>query len=198
VTDNLLWVDVETTGLHPDRHRLLEVGFRVTTSDLETVAETSLVIPYTPASVESLRRDASAVVQQMHDTSGLWAACAAFADLSMHYATPRSSGAWDVIARPLIDWVTEHAPTEPLAGSSVHFDRAWLTAWLPDVLHGRTHRHVDVSTLRELAARWHPKVVESRPTPTARHRVLSDLDDSIAELRHYADAFGMLPTAVTS
>jgi oligoribonuclease len=201
----LLMVDVETSGLDPRTAVLLEVGFAVVTPDRDIVERASWVVPYTPGSIANARRRADPIVQAMHDTSGLWKACASDrAGSGVGYLSALDAAHDDgwryqwPAHREVIDWVTTHAgdPQIPLCGSSVHFDKHWLEMWFPEITTGRTHRLPDPSGMRELLQRWGPRgreIVESRPAARKLHRVDPDIDDTLAELRHYRDALGLTP-----
>lgn len=195
-----LLVDVETSGLDPHHSfsRPLELGLALVTPDLAIVDRYSWVIPYRPADVDVLREHASYRVQEMHDASGLWDACR---DPAGFFAVDGSAGIrHSPLHADITTWVHEHAPdvSVPLLGSSIHFDARWLVAWLPGVLTGpmgepRTHRLADVSAMRELLARWAPAIVDTAPGPRRLHRVDPDMDDTLAEARHYRDALGLTP-----
>lgn len=181
MTQRLLFVDLETTGLDPRARYagILEIGLRLVSPDLDVLAARSWVVPYPGEWIRTARAAADEPVREMHDASGLWTECAdrAFVDAD----------------HPFVDalrWVrTLEAREVPLAGSSVHFDRGWLDRHLPRLLEGRTHRLADVSAMRELLARFGPtgrRLVATRPSaPVKAHRVDPDLDASLAELRHY-------------
>lgn len=182
---DLLFVDLETTGLEPQYGKILEIGYVLTTPDLAVKDRASWVIPYPAEMVRSLRDNAPEVVRVMHDASGLWQACAD-ADGKIPVA-----GAGPAVVALARDWPIQRAEGDvPLAGSSVHFDRAWLAehTHFDKVLSGRTHRLADVSAMREFLERWVPHVVEARPPAVKRHRVDSDLDDTLSEVRHYRQA----------
>jgi oligoribonuclease len=184
-TTPLLFTDVETSGLEERTDYLLEVGLAVVTADLtEVIARKSWVCPWPPTQLAKARARAHPDVQAMHDQTGLWEECR---------ATHTTAG---LPAASITAWVAEHTtPAMPLAGSSVHFDARWLALWAPAVVGDRTYRMVDVSGLREFLTRYPTgaAAVASRPVPVKAHRVDPDIDDSLAELRHYRDALGLLP-----
>jgi oligoribonuclease len=200
----LLMVDVETSGLDPRTAVLLEVGFAVVNPDLDIIERASWVVPYRPKSVDGCRHNCNPVVQEMHDASGLWDACRATEWRALTYLSaldavygPSWRPDWSA-HREILDWVATHAgdPQIPLCGSSVHFDKRWLDVWFPEITIGRTHRLPDPSGMRELLQRFGPRgreIVESRPAARKLHRVDPDLDDTLAELRHYRDALGFTP-----
>lgn len=185
---DLLWVDLETTGLDEQSDLLLEVGFIVTDADLIEVARASWVIPWRSprGHLDSVRTMADPAVRDMHDANGLWVEAGV-------------AGAFD--GRAVTAWVTEHAPTATLAGSSIgQFDVRWLREWLPGVLDGRTHRVADISSLREYARRWAPQLVERVEAQAVNrkiHRVIPDLEDSIALARAWREALRLNGTILT-
>jgi oligoribonuclease len=90
-----------------------------------------------------------------------------------------------------LDFVRGHVPEPslaPLAGNSVHADRAFLRRYMPTLEAHLHYRNVDVSTLKELARRWRPDLIEQAPDKQERHRALDDIIESIVELRFYRDA----------
>ena len=91
-------------------------------------------------------------------------------------------------------WIRTHGLLLPLAGSSVHFDRTWLTEWMPQLAALTSYRNVDVSTLKELLARWSPDLATAAPGSRKLHRADPDIDDSIAELAYYRTALHLDPT----
>jgi len=193
-----LAIDVETTGLDPARHKPLELGLALITPDLDVAARTSWIIPWRPESLLALRRDAGEHVDAMHETSGLWRDCA---ETPGNLYAMMTADALPLLwpgYRDVMDWVGTHAPHPgiPLLGSSVHFDAHWAAAWFPCLLHtpemgARTHRLADISAVRELLTRWAPHIVRDAPGSRKLHRVDPDLDDTLAEARHYRDALGL-------
>lgn len=186
-----LAVDIETTSLDERHGHILEIGLALVTPDLDITARASWITGNPRSRIDDMRAGADPTVRDIHDASGLWQA---------------SIDVWDAGHRRVTDmaeihaerWVSTHAhdPRIPLLGSSVHFDRRWLTHHAPRILRNRTHRIVDVSTVRELLDRWAPDIVATRPPAAKRHRVDPDLDDTVAELRHYRTHLGLTPTRV--
>lgn len=167
---NLIWVDVETTGLDPARDFLLEVAFVVTDADLTPGYAFTAVLP------ASMPADMDPTVLEMHTKNGLIEECAK--------ARASFNEVW--VARVL----RERAAGAPLAGSTVSFDRAFLRAFLPEVEAVASYRNVDVSSVKELVKRWRPEVYEARPQGPKVHRALPDVLASIEELRYYRRALG--------
>lgn len=194
----LAWIDIETTGLDESHHHILEVACVITRDSLEIAAEyTSLVIPVAMVAgtkPHSLRRfnpnhlvpdDGSCKpcsIYGGHFNNGL------VEELKTEFATPDWPGrlATMVVDQELQNFIRQHCPEPvPLAGSSVHFDRAFLAKHMPGVIDALHYRNVDVSTVRELAKRWRPRM--EMPVKGAKHRALDDIYDSIRLLRFFRE-----------
>jgi oligoribonuclease len=159
----LVWVDLEMTGLDPVEHVILEIAVVVSDGRLDEVVEgPDLVVHQTDEALAGMPD----VVREMHEKSGLTAAVQA-STLSLADAEQQ-----------VLAFVREHVPAAgvaPLAGNSIHADRAFIRRYMPD-LDGHLHyRMVDVSTVKELVARWYPDVFESRPHKAGGHRALADI-----------------------
>ena len=183
----IAWIDIETTGLDPEADCILEVACVLTTANyqLVEVEARSAVVPWPPAVLESLRAHAHPVVQDMHDKSGLWAACS-----DPRVVAPSEA----LVAQDFADWLNNlGAHRLEMAGSSVHFDSAFLRARMRNLHDVFSHRDIDVSVLRGLAKLWNPAVFAARPegdsTKAAKHRALDDIRASIESLRYYRDHF---------
>lgn len=168
--DRLCWLDLETSGLDPTRHLILEFAAVVTDADLVELASVQAVVGWP---VPILRESADPTADRMHEASGLWAEVAA-SDLSSPEAEHQ-----------LAELVAEHAPGAPLAGSGVHFDRAFLAVRMPSVLDLVHYRNVDVSTIRTLTRMWAPDLAAEVESP---HRAMPDVLAAVAELRRYRTA----------
>jgi oligoribonuclease len=163
------------TGLDPDHHVIVEIATIVTDDDLAIVAEgPDLVVHQLPAALAAM----DDVVREMHGASGLLAEIER-ATLSLEEAGQRT-----------LEFIKAHVPeprSVPLCGSSIATDRRFLATYLPDIEHHLHYRSVDVSSVKELARRWYPKVFAERPEKDGRHRALDDIRESIDELRFYRD-----------
>lgn len=172
----LVWIDLEMTGLDPTRDVIVEAAVLVTDGTLTQVREgPDLVIGQPASALERMPE----VVARMHEASGLTDAVRA-SDLTLAAAEER-----------LLAFLREHVPeprTAPLAGNSVHADRAFLAVHMPALEAHLHHRNVDVSTLKELARRWHPEALAGAPPKGGGHRALADIRESLAELRYYRSA----------
>lgn len=174
-TDYLVWIDCEMTGLELDRDALVEVAALVTDGDLNVLGDGVDVLIKPPAEAVEKMTD---FVKQMHLSSGL------LAELE-HGMTMEEA------EQQVLDYVRAHVPDArkaPLAGNTIGTDRAFLARDMP-TLEGHVHyRNVDVSSLKELARRWFPRVYFHTPDKAGNHRALADIQESIEELRYYREA----------
>lgn len=179
----LAWIDLEMTGLEPDRHVIVEIASIVTDDELNIVAEgPDLVIHATEAQLAEMDPH----VIEMHTSSGL------LEKIKASTVTLAEAEA------ATLAFFAEHLGTEnrvPLAGNSIGTDRRFLAAQMPQVEDFLHYRCIDVSTLKELARRWNPKVAKGAPGKKGAHRALDDIKESIIELRHYRDTFLRSPDA---
>jgi oligoribonuclease len=168
-------MDLEMTGLDPARNVIVEIATLVTDDDLEIVDEGPDLVVHQPAEALDAMED---VVREMHTRSGLLEAISA------------STLSLDEAGRQTLDFIKRHVPTPrtvPLCGNSIGTDRRFLAAYLPDIEDYLHYRSVDVSTLKELALRWNPDVLEAAPKKASSHRALDDIRESVAELRYYRE-----------
>lgn len=169
----MVWIDCEMTGLNPDKDVLIEVAALVTDSDLNILGDgVEAVIRPEPA--EALQ-GMDKVVQEMHTASGL------LEDLDRGVSLQEAE-------RRVLDYVKKWVPEAkkaPLAGNSVHADKAFLRLGMPELMNHLHYRIIDVSTIKELTTRWYPEARDSAPDKTGNHRALGDIRDSIEELKHY-------------
>ena len=176
---NLVWIDLEMTGLEPDVHRIIEVAAIVTDSDLNVLAEGPEL---------AVRQDESALAlmddwnQHHHGTSGL---------VDRVRASELDDAA---VERRTIAFLAEHveAGASPMCGNSICQDRRFLARWMPELEAFFHYRNLDVSTLKELCRRWAPGLAEGFHKQGA-HRALADIRESIAELDYYRSHFIRLP-----
>lgn len=189
MSDNLLWVDMETTGLDPNENDILEIALVVTDASLRELAYyQSLVRPACEIECTLMHPDVDEVVRKMHDASGLWDDLREAEEGNVPYDP------WHV-ADEALEFVRRWFPEEKtavLCGSTVSFDRNFLYYQMGDLEAHLHHRNVDVSSIKELCRRWNPGILNGVPQKTGNHRSLGDIRDSIAELRHYGKYF-MLP-----
>ncbi|EPU0239670.1 oligoribonuclease [Pseudomonas aeruginosa] len=172
---NLIWIDLEMTGLDPDRDVIIEMATIVTDSDLNTLAEGPVIAIHQP---EEILAGMDEWNTRQHGQSGLTQR-GRESTVSMAEAEAQTLAF-------LEQWVPKRS--SPICGNSICQDRRFLYRHMPR-LEGYFHyRNLDVSTLKELAARWAPQVRESFKKGNT-HLALDDIRESIAELRHYRDHF---------
>lgn len=177
MSDILLWLDVETTGLDSARDSVLEIGVFPTRLD-GTVLHTPVVITIRPRLWGFKRHWMSSKPFDMHTANGLLDEVNS--PLVVDPQTARS------MLRPLIQKCCDKGRVL-LAGSSVHFDRQFLNTQYPGLLDGINYRLLDVSVLDEVAKSERPDVWQHRPERTTNHRVLNCLRDSMSLYQYYLD-----------
>jgi len=169
----LAWIDLEMTGLDPERDVILEIAALVTDDDLAIVAEgPDLVVHQAPAALAAM----APVVVKMHDDSGLTKAVEA------------STVSLDDAGAAVLEFLQQHLPTArtvPLCGNSIATDRSFLSRHLPELDAWFHYRSIDVSTVKELCRRWYPEAYLGAPTKAGHHRALDDIRESVAELAYY-------------
>lgn len=175
-------MDLEMTGLEPGRHVIVEIATLVTDDDLNVVAEGPDLVIHQP---DTALAEMGEVVVEMHTKSGLLEAIKA------------SAMTLDRAGAETLAFLKEHIPearTVPLCGNSIGTDRRFLATYLPEIEEYLHYRSVDVSTIKELARRWNPRILRGAPGKKEAHRALDDILESVAELRFYRDHFFTLPT----
>lgn len=167
----LVWVDMEMSGLVPDRDRILEVAIVVTDAELNTVAEAPVWVVHQPDEVLDAMDSWN---KGTHGRSGL---------IDKVRASKFTEA--EVEAR-VLEFLGPLVPpgTAPLAGNTVHQDRRFMARYMPAFDAYLHYRIVDVSTLKELARRWRPDVLAGL-VKESRHEALADVHESIEELRYY-------------
>lgn len=181
MSDNLVWIDCEMTGLDlAGGDALVEVAALVTDGELNVLGEGIDVL---------IRPDQAALdhmgdfVREMHEKSGLLA--------ELEHGVELRAAEEQVLA-----YVREHVAEPrkaPLAGNTIGTDRAFLAAYMPELEQHVHYRNVDVSSFKELARRWFPRVYYNTPEKSGNHRALADIQESIEELRYYREALFVAP-----
>jgi oligoribonuclease len=175
MTDRLVWIDCEMTGLDLAKDALVEIACVVTDGELNALDE-GLDVLIKP-SAEALD-GMDEVVREMHTTSGLLAELPDGLNLAE---------AQDLVLTYIRQYVPESRKV-PLCGNSIATDRAFLARDMPDLDSFLHYRMVDVSSIKELARRWYPRAYFASPEKHGGHRALADIRESIRELRYYREA----------
>lgn len=177
--DNLIWIDLEMTGLVPERHRIIEIATIVTDSTLTVLAEGPVVAIHQDDAELAAMDEWNT---EHHGSSGLT-------------RRVRQSRVDEAAAEAqTLEFLRRWVPSEvsPMCGNTICQDRRFLARWMPGLERYFHYRHLDVSTVKELCQRWAPKVAEGF-AKESRHRALDDIRDSIEELRYYRAHFLKLP-----
>lgn len=170
---HLVWIDCEMTGLDLTKDKLIEVAVVVTDSELRVLDPgLDLVISADDADLE----DMADVVTEMHAKSGLTDAVRA--------STLTVAEAEQQVLAYIKRWVPERR-TAPLCGNSIGTDRGFLARDMPELDDHLHYRMVDVSSIKELARRWFPRVYFAQPPKGLAHRALADIVESVRELAYY-------------
>lgn len=171
--DRLVWVDLEMTGLDPDRHVIVEVAALITDANLQIIGEgVDLVVHATEEELAEM----DDFVTDMHEKSGLTE--------QVRTSTVSMEEAEDAVLALIAEHCSPEHPA-PLAGNSIATDRAFLRAQMPRLDATLHYRMVDVSSIKELARRWFPKAYFNQPEKGLAHRALADIVESIRELDYY-------------
>ncbi len=172
---NLVWIDLEMTGLDPEQNVIIEIASIVTDSELNVLAEGPVFAVAQPESALVLMDDWNT---RQHNASGLVARVRA--------STVDTSAA----EQQTLAFVRQHClpGTSPLCGNSIGQDRRFLFRYMPQLEQFFHYRSIDVSTVKELARRWRPDVLAG-VRKQAKHLALEDIRESIAELQHYRQTF---------
>ena len=176
MSDRLVWIDCEMTGLDLGNDLLIEVAALVTDSELNVLGEGVDVV--IGASAEQLERMLP-VVKDMHASSGLTD------EVLASTVTVREA------EELVLAYIKEHVPDAkkaPLCGNSIGTDRGFLTRDMPELDTHLHYRMVDVSSIKELARRWYPRIYFNAPKKGGGHRALADILESVQELRYYRAA----------
>ena len=173
--DNLLWVDMEMSGLNPDTDRVLEVAIVITDSQLNTVAEAPVfVVHQSDAVLDAM----DAWNKSTHGKSGL---------IDRVKASTLNDAE---VERRMVEFLAQYVPPgiSPMCGNTVHQDRRFMARHMPALEAFFHYRNLDVSTLKELMKRWRPDLAAGF-AKHGKHEALADIYESIDELKYYREHF---------
>lgn len=173
--NNLLWIDMEMTGLQPGEDRIIEIAIVVTDSQLNTVAEAPVLVVH---QADGVLDGMDAWNKGTHGKSGL---------IEKVKASTLSEAEAQL---QMIAFLSLHVPKQvsPMCGNSICQDRRFLVRWMPALEAYFHYRNLDVSTLKELAKRWRPELAKGL-AKHGKHQALADIYESIDELKYYKEHF---------
>ncbi len=172
--NNLIWIDMEMTGLQPDSDRIIEVALIVTDGQLAVLAESPVWVLHQPGEVLDAMDSWN---KGTHSKSGL-------------IEKVRASELTEAkVEAGAIEFLARHVPAKisPMCGNSICQDRRFLARWMPQLESYFHYRNLDVSTLKELVRRWKPEAAKGF-AKEGKHQALADIYDSLEELRYYRKA----------
>ncbi len=172
---NLLWIDMEMSGLLPETDRVLEVAIVVTDAELNTVAEAPVLVVHQP---DAVLDGMDSWNKGTHGKSGL---------IDRVKASTLDEAA---VEAQMLAFIKQHVPerTSPMCGNSICQDRRFLARHMPKLEAFFHYRNLDVSTLKELAKRWRPGLAEGFKK-SSKHEALADIYESIEEMKYYREHF---------
>ncbi|CAI5644551.1 small fragment nuclease [Oreochromis niloticus] len=172
MSQRMVWVDLEMTGLDVEKDQIIEMACLITDSDLNILAEGPNLIIKQP---DELLEGMSEWCKEHHGKSGLT------------QAVRDSKITLEQAEYEFLSFVRQHTPPGqcPLAGNSVHADKRFLDKYMPQFMYHLHYRIIDVSTIKELSRRWFPEEYKMVPHKKATHRALEDIRESIKELQYY-------------
>ena len=174
-SDNLIWLDMEMSGLSPDNDRILELAAVVTDAELNVLAESPVLVVHQS---EAVLTGMDAWNQSTHARSGL---------IGKVKASTLDEAAASAI---MLEFLRQHVPAgkSPMCGNSICQDRRFMARYMPELESYFHYRNLDVSVFKELARRWRPTIY-SGFKKASKHEALADIYESIDELKYYREHF---------
>jgi oligoribonuclease len=171
----LIWIDLEMTGLNPDSDRIIEIATIVTDNQLNVLAEGPVLAVHQPESALEAMDEWN---RRTHGKTGL-----------TERVRASTLGSADA-ERLTLEFLQQYVPKNrsPMCGNSICQDRRFLARWMPNLEAWFHYRNLDVSTIKELVARWKPSLVNGFQKKNT-HKALDDIRESIEELRYYRERF---------
>ncbi|NIH78901.1 oligoribonuclease [Amycolatopsis viridis] len=173
MTDRLVWIDCEMTGLDLAKDALIEIAALVTDADLNILGDGLDLVIHADDDALAGMPD---IVREMHAKSGLTD------------EVRRSAITLQEAEQHVLDYIRTHVPepnSAPLAGNSIATDRGFIARDMPALDAHLHYRMVDVSSVKELVRRWYPRIYYAKPEKGLAHRALADIKESISELDYY-------------
>ena len=173
--NNLVWIDMEMTGLQPDSDCIIEMAVIITDSSLNEIAVSPVLVVH----------QADAVLDGMDNWNKSTHAKSGLIDKVKASALDDATAEAQMLA-----FVQKYVPsgTSPMCGNSICQDRRFLARWMPKLEAWFHYRNLDVSTLKELVKRWKPELAKGL-TKHGKHEALADINESIEELKYYREHF---------
>lgn len=174
--NNLVWIDLEMTGLNPERHVIVEIAVVITDAQLEIIAEGPSLVIHQP---EDLLDRMDEWVLTQHTKTGLLAQVRS-STLTIERAEQH-----------ILDFLQKYCITgmAPLCGNSIWKDREFLQRYMPNIIDFLNYRMIDVSSFKEIILRWYAQSPYAEFIKKDTHRALEDIKESIAELNYYREHF---------
>lgn len=173
--NNLIWIDMEMTGLDPDKDRIIEVAIVITDAQLNKIAESPVMVVF---QTKEILDGMDKWNQSTHSKSGL-------------IDKVRSSKLTEAdVEAQMVAFLQRHMRSgiSPMCGNSICQDRRFMARWMPQLEAYFHYRNLDVSTFKELVKRWKPEIA-SGLKKEGKHEALADIYDSINELKYYREHF---------
>ena len=173
--NNLVWLDMEMTGLNPDADKIIEVAMIVTDKDLNVLAQSPVYVVHQH---DDILNNMDAWNTSTHTRTGLVDKVKA--------SRLTEAQVEEALIQFMSEWVAPQ--TVPMCGNTIHQDRRFMAKWMPKLEQYFHYRNVDVSTLKELAKRWKPEMLKG-VVKKGSHQALDDIIESIEEMKHYRTHF---------